>query len=230
MTQMEIKFGLQGKSLPADHGYPLYSAIKNSLQILENPLKNQILLISETSEDKSLPREVLISSISGNPNGNKVINLNQRFSSLTIRCPTEQVRAWYSLLQNQVLDVRGHLIRLVQPRLGLIQPSHSLKARLVIFKLESIDHAEVPKYFLESCQKSLERLEISAQVYIDSNDHGDLARRSLQIKHKHIVGYGVVVEGLSDEDSITLQSLGIGGRKHFGCGWFYPVKELGNEK
>ncbi|MFN5763400.1 MAG: type I-MYXAN CRISPR-associated protein Cas6/Cmx6, partial [Pseudanabaena sp.] len=49
-------------------------------------------------------------------------------------------------------------------------------------------------------------------------------------KHKHIVGYGVVVEGLSDEDSIKLQSIGMGGRKHFGCGWFYPVKELGNEE
>lgn len=230
MTLMEIKFGLHGKTLPADHGYALYSAIKNNLHILENPLKNQILQTSDKSDEKSLPLEVLISGISGHPNGNKVINLNHRFSRLAIRCPDEQMRAWYGILQNQVLDVRGHLIRLVQPRLGLIQPSDSLKARLVIFKLESIDHADVPKYFLESCQKSLERLEISAQVYIDSNENGDLARRSLQIKHKHIVGYGVVVEGLSDEDSIKLQSLGMGGRKHFGCGWFYPVKELENEE
>ncbi|MFN9060413.1 MAG: type I-MYXAN CRISPR-associated protein Cas6/Cmx6, partial [Pseudanabaena sp.] len=76
MTLMEIKFGLQGKTLPADHGYALYSAIKNNLQILEHPLKNKILQNSEKSEEKSLPLEVLISGISGNPNGNKVINLN----------------------------------------------------------------------------------------------------------------------------------------------------------
>jgi len=230
MTLIEIKFGLQGKTLPADHGYNLYSAIKNYLEISENPLKTEILQNSEMSGENSLPLEVLISSISGIPNGNKVINLNKRFSRLMLRCPNQQVRAWYNLLQNQVLDVRGHLIRLVQPRLGLIQPSQILKARLVVFQLKAIDHAEGPKHFLESCQKSLERLNISAQVYIDSNEHGDLARRSLKVKQKHIVGYGVVVEGLSDEDSIKLQSMGMGGRKHFGCGWFYPNKELGNEE
>ncbi|BAW98007.1 hypothetical protein NIES970_29700 (plasmid) [[Synechococcus] sp. NIES-970] len=39
------------------------------------------------------------------------------------------------------------------------------------------------------------------------------------------MGFGVTVEGLSDEDSIKLQCLGLGGRGHFGCGWFYPKKE-----
>ncbi len=227
---MEVKFGLQGKSLPADHGYALYSAIKYSLKVLDDPLTKVIFSNTEASNKKALSENVLISSISGIPNGKQKISINQRFSRLAIRCPEDQVRAWYKLLQNKVLDVRGHLIRLVQPRLSLIEPSNTLKARIVTFKLEAIDHGQMPKYFLESCRKALERLEISAQVSIDSNQCGDLARRSLKVKEKHIVGYGVVVEGLSDEDSIKLQSIGMGGRKHFGCGWFYPVKELGNEE
>jgi hypothetical protein len=36
----------------------------------------------------------------------------------------------------------------------------------------------------------------------------------------------VIIEGLNPDDSIKLQCLGIGGRKHFGCGWFYPTQEV----
>jgi CRISPR-associated protein Cas6 len=224
MTFIEIQFELQGKSLPADHGYSLYSAVKKNLLETENPLKQAILEAVPSSEEKKLPSDVLISTISGIPNGNKMITLTQS-SVLCLRCPASDVRPWYSLLQNQVLNLRGHLIRLIQPRLVLPQASPLLKSRLVTFKLEAIDHSEVPSYFLESCKKALDRLEIKAQVYIDSNEHGDLARRALKIKEKHVIGYGVVVEGLSDEDSIKLQCQGLGGRKHFGCGWFHPVKE-----
>ncbi len=96
---------------------------------------------------------------------------------------------------------------------------------MVTFKLETIAHAEVAYYFLESCKKGLERLEIDAQAAIDSTAEGNLARRTLQVKDKKILGYGVVVEGLSNEDSLKLQWHGLGGRQHFGCGWFYPTQE-----
>ncbi len=119
-------------------------------------------------------------------------------------------------------------MRLVQPRITLPEASDTLAARLVTFKLEAVDHAEVPRYFLESCQKGLERLEIRGKAFIPSDRHGDLARRTLQVKNKKIVGYGVVVEGLSPEDSLKLQWYGLGGRQHFGCGWFYPVQGAKN--
>jgi CRISPR-associated protein Cas6 len=207
---LEIQFALRGKTLPADHGYALYSAIKRTVL-----------------QEKDLPSEVLLSSVSGIPDQDGRIYLN-RSSRLRLRCSAEQSRHWYRLLQNQVLDIRGYLIRLVQPRLTLPQSSEILKARLVTFKLENIAHHDVPRYFLESCQKGLEKLDIKAQVFIDSNVNGDLARRSLKVRNKHIVGYGVVVEGLNEDDSIKLQCQGLGGRKHFGCGWFYPAKEVGN--
>lgn len=120
------------------------------------------------------------------------------------------------------------MIRLVQPRITLPEASDTLASRLVTFKLEAIDHADVPRYFLESCQKGLERLDIKGKVFIPSDHDGDLARRTLQIRSKKVVGYGVVVEGLSQEDSLKLQWYGLGGRQHFGCGWFYPAKEEAN--
>lgn len=214
MEYLEIFFDLRGKTLPSDHGYSLYSAIKGALKKIESNV---------SSAETTFPADVLLSSISGVPNQNGVIYLN-RYSRFRLRCPSDQVRHWYQL-QNQVLDIQGHLIRLVRPKLTLPQPSDTLKARLVTFKLETIDHGEVPRYFLESCKKGLEALEIKGQPFIDSNDHGNLARRIVTIKHKKVVGYGVVIEGLDPNDSIKLQCLGLGGRKHFGCGWFYPTKE-----
>lgn len=216
MNFLEIQFALRGetKTLPADHGYALYSAVK---QVVQKSKK-------QFSDSKQIPEEVRLCSISGVPNREGKIHLHRR-SRLRLRCPAEQVQVWYRLLQNQELNIRGHRVRLVQPRLTLPEPSETLKARLVTFKLNTIDHAEVPRYFLESCQKSLQRLEIKGQAFIDSNSDGDLARRALRIKEKKILGYGVVVEGLNDEDSLKLQWHGLGGRQHFGCGWFYPMRE-----
>lgn len=209
-----MQFELRGKTLPADHGYSLYSGIKQIWQ--------QSALIPELNEDIS--PEVLISSISGVGNKQGMIYLNRR-SRFRLRCPAEQAQVWYRVLQNQVLDLQGHLVRLIQPRLTVIQPASTLTSRLVVIKLEQWDNHTAPQYFLESCQKGLERLEIEGQPFIESLPDGDLARRSLRIKGKHIMGFGVTVEGLSDNDSIKLQCLGLGGRGHFGCGWFYPKKE-----
>jgi len=213
MNFIEIQFSLRGKTLPADHGYALYSAVKKALNEME-----------DKALPKDLPPAVHLCTIPGVPDRAGMIYLN-RGSRFRVRCPSEDMQVWYRFLQNQVFDIQGHLIRLVQPRITLPEPSETLASRLVTFKLKNIDHAEVPRYFLESCQTGLERLGIKGQAFIPSDPDGDLARRTLQIKDKAVLGFSVVVEGLSDEDSLKLQWHGLGGRKHFGCGWFYPPKE-----
>jgi CRISPR-associated protein Cas6 len=213
MNFLEIQFSLRGKTLPADHGYPVYSAVKKFLQDSE-----------DDSIPKDLPPEVRLCTVPGIPDRAGMIYLN-RGSKLRLRCPSEEVQTWYRLLQNQVLDIQGHLIRLVQPRITLPETSDKLMARLVTFKLSTIDHADVPRYFLESCQKGLDKLEIKGKAFIPSDADGNLARRTLQVKDKKILGYGVAIEGLSPDDSLKLQWYGLGGRQHFGCGWFYPTPE-----
>ncbi|MEO1671243.1 MAG: type I-MYXAN CRISPR-associated protein Cas6/Cmx6 [Cyanobacteria bacterium J06631_2] len=217
MNFLEIQFSLRGKTLPADHGYALYSALKEAV--------GQSQIITKSIELIDFPPEVILSSVPGIPDRQGTIYLN-RSSRLRLRCPAEQAQQWYRLFQNQVLDIRGHLIRLIQPRLCLLEPSETLKSRLVTFKLEKWNNQEAPAYFLESCQKSLKKLEIQGKAFIDSNTEGDLALRSLKVKGKNIMGFGVVVEGLNEQDSIKLQCCGLGGRKHFGCGWFYPSSEV----
>jgi CRISPR-associated protein Cas6 len=213
MNFLEIQFSLRGRTLPADHGYSIYSAVKRSLQALENE-----------STPKDLPPEVRLCTVSGVPDRAGMIYLN-RGSKLRLRCPAEEVQTWYRVLQNQVLDIQGHLIRLIQPRITLPETNDKLCSRLVTFKLSTIDDPELPRYFLESCQKGLDKLEIKGKAFITSDRDGNLARRTLQIKEKKVLGYGVAVEGLSPDDSLKLQWHGLGGRQHFGCGWFYPMQE-----
>lgn len=224
---LEIQFALRGKTLPADHGYALYSALKSAvLKNLEERAESSSALECSILENKTLPSEVLLSSIPGVPDRDGMIYLN-RASRFRLRCPVEQVQFWYKLLQQKdTFDIRGHLIRLIQPRLTLPEPSEVLKARIVTFRLKEWNTHEAPLHFLESCHKALDALEIQAKPFIDSNVDGDLAKRSLFIKDKHVLGFGVVVEGLKPEDSIKLQCYGLGGRKHFGCGWFYGAAEV----
>jgi CRISPR-associated protein Cas6 len=224
---LEVQFSLHGRTLPADHGYFLYSALKQLvLQNLEQNSDKKIgLNLPLEPTGKELSAGLLLSTISGIPDRDGMIYLN-RASRFRLRCSSVDVQYWYRLLQNQVLDIQGHLVRLIQPKLTLPQPSETLKARLVTFNLKEIDHQDVPRYFLESCQKALDKLDVKAQAFIDSNVEGDLARRTLKIKDKYVLGYGVVVEGLNEVDSLKLQCYGMGGRKHFGCGWFYAPKEV----
>lgn len=211
MSYLELEFQLRGKTLPADHGYSMYAAIKKAV-----------------FEGKELPEEVLLSTIAGVPDREGMIFLTPR-SRLRLRCPADQVSTWYRGLQNVVLDIRGHMVRVIQPRMSLPQASSTLRSRLVTFKLKDWNSHTIPQYFEESCQRALEALGICGQAHIDTGPDGNLALRSLQIRHKNILGFGVCVMGLSEGDSIALQCHGLGGRKHFGCGWFYPIKEKSDD-
>jgi CRISPR-associated protein Cas6 len=70
-------------------------------------------------------------------------------------------------------------------------------------------------------------MEITAKLDFPPEDRSRF-RRILTVKDKKIVGFSLVAHGLSDEDSIKLQSHGIGGRRSMGCGIFNPI--LSKEK
>ena len=54
---------------------------------------------------------------------------------------------------------------------------------------------------------------------------GEPRRRIVHIKGKKIVGYPLIVQGLTADESIRLQEQGLGGRTRIGCGFFVPYRE-----
>jgi len=94
-----------------------------------------------------------------------------------------------------------------------------------------------PEPFLDAARRQLDALEVSALPQLvqqpdveeanrsrKSGSHSQFLRRTIKIRDKEIVGFAVSIEGLSDEESLSLQENGIGGRRRFGCGIFVPVR------
>ncbi len=79
-----------------------------------------------------------------------------------------------------------------------------------------------PQLFLEAAQRQLNQRNITATLHLINRSKGEPIRRILTIKGKTLVGYGVKISALNEEDSISLQEKGIGGKHKMGCGVFTP--------
>jgi len=192
-----VQFPVQGQKLPADHGYLLYSAISG--------------LKPELHEAGWLAIEM----ISGMPFDKGLIAL-PRNAELRLRIPADKFGEVIALAGKR-LEIEGHTIRLGIPTARPLLPSAKLYSRIVTIR----GFMEVPE-FLEAANRQLNEMEITAKLDFPQEDRSRF-RRILTVKDKKIVGFSLVARGLSDEDSIKLQSHGIGGRRAMGCGIFNPI-------
>lgn len=208
-NQLEHQFAIMrfpvvmGDQLPADHGYALYSAISNHLPNIHN---------SEWSKQLS------IELISGTPLKNGKILLPKQGGSVSLRLPASCCGEVLALAGKR-LPIANDFIRLGIPNLQLIAPSPQLYSRIVIIK-----HSTEPEIFLKNAESQITKLKIKADLELPLDEQGRYRRRILRIHNKTIVGFSLLASNLSDEDSITLQACGLGGKRHMGCGIFNPVK------
>lgn len=198
---VELSFSITGQSLPADHGYGLYSAIAH--------------LAPQVHEQDGLS----ILTIAGIPDRQGKIFLTER-SHLRIRLPYECMPMVYHLAGKQ-LSIGSHSIRLGIPQIYMLRPADRLRARIVTIK----NHQE-PESFLEAARLQLEALGIVGDAIVPLDVEGNPDRKTIKIKTYSVVGFGLEVSGLSEEDSVKLQILGLGGKHRMGCGVFVPMKEV----
>lgn len=128
-------------------------------------------------------------------------------SVLHIRGPEEVIRplsgAWVTIYNNRALGL-GRMVE-VQP-----VPAPTLVSRMVIF-----EGAVDPSDFL---QKLASRVPIGASFTLNR-------RRTVVVKGRTFIGYGVRLEGLSPEQSLYVQEHGIGKFTSMGCGVFAPARD-----
>jgi CRISPR-associated protein Cas6 len=199
-STITVQFPIQGNKLPADHGYPVYAAISQ--------------IKPELHETKWLGIEL----ISGVPFDQGLIALPNRGANLRLRIPADKFGE-VMLLAGKQLDIDGYKLRLGIPTARPLLPSPTLYARIVTFK----NSLEVPR-FLETANRDLLEKGITATLEIPKEAHSR-HRRIITIKGKKIVGFSLIAHGLSDEDSLKLQSEGLGGRRSMGCGLFNPIRK-----
>jgi CRISPR-associated protein Cas6 len=203
MQIVELSYPILGSSLPADNGYPLYSAVSRHL-------------------GGHLPDGISLASVGGLVASSGRILVSRR-SQLRLRTPCETIGLLLGLAGAR-LNVGGHEILLGVPRVLPLDYSSTLKSRLVAIKGYT-----VPEIFLEAAERQLRRICSSGKVSIPTLSQGRRAglpqRRVLQIKDRTIVGFGVLVQDLEPEDCTSLLVYGLGGRRHMGCGIFVPVRD-----
>ena len=197
---VDLSFSVKGKSLPIDHSYGLFSALAHWEQELHH------------LEGMS------ITAITGIPTEQGMMQLTDR-SRLLIRLPVDKVPLVYPLA-GKSLTIGKHKIRFGIPQMDFLQPTQRLRSHLVVIK-----GYQEPESFLEAAQRQLEQLGIQGNLHIPSKADGVPKRKSIKVKRFTVVGFGLEVTRLSDEDSLTLQRKGIGGKHKMGCGVFVPVKE-----
>ncbi len=197
LPYVELCFNLTGENIPADHGYALYSAISHLCPELHN-------------------RDGLsIETIAGIPDRQGKIYLTEK-SRLRIRLPGDEVPAVYPLA-GKLLGIGNHHITLGIPQIFMLKPVGQLRSRITVIK-----GFEEPEPFLEAAQRQLQDLGIQATVAIPMNSEGQTDRKAIKIKGYTVVGFGLEVRDLCDDDSIKLQERGLGGKRRMGCGIFVP--------
>ena len=197
---LEANFPVQpGSLISSMHGYSLYSAIKRKIPWFGD-CKN-------TS----------IASIAGIKNEKGQIE-TQEFSRLCIRTPLSKASSLYGLA-GKTLSIGQGKISLKIPSIAPLTPKSTLKARIVLIHLFPREPNPSPDRFLAAATRQLQEREIKGKVSILLRQ-GALDRKVLIVKGKRNPGYGVQVTGLSEEDSLKLKTLGLGGRTKMGAGFF----------
>lgn len=205
---VDICFPIRANYLPSEHGYLLYSAVAN------------ILPFVHTAKDIS------INTLPGILLENHRIRVTDG-AKLRVRAPVERIPEIYPLAGKR-LRIGGETIFLRYPALEPLSSANALRARLVLIKPSQKPESGAinGEAFLELAQKGLQRLQIEGKVELEMESLGGSvvpSRRVLQIKDVTLPGFGVIVRNLSEQDSLTLQINGLGGRKKMGCGFFRPI-------
>ena len=133
-------------------------------------------------------------------------------SCLAIRLKPEEITPYINL-SGKILDLKGHKLLVGVPLTRAVVPQGAVYAHFVTTR-----NGQDPVRFLSEIRKQMAALPIQGSVILKK-------RKTMEIHEKQVVGYETIVEGLSDEDSIRLQTSGIGGRRKMGCGFFVPMEK-----
>lgn len=192
---IDLSFSLQSSSpIWSDHGFSLFGAISR--------------VLPEAHEANG----VGILPIAGSQIGQRKIQIDAR-SRLTLRISSSDIARWIPLAGKK-LEVDGALLQVGVPEVRSLVPTTAIRSRLVTTK-NGQDQAR----FEAEIRRQIEALGVSPEAIVSI-----IKRRTIRIHSKEVVGYEIVIEGLSFDDSLAIQTHGLGGRRHMGCGVFVAVR------
>ncbi len=193
--QLDLEFPVFSSSaIAVDHGYHLYAGLSRALSTVH----------SENG--------IAVHPIRGRQIGDRMLQL-MPWSTVRIRTPEDRIGDLVGLAGKSI-HIGDRQVRLGVPKVQGLDPATAVRSRLVTIK--GFLDAEL---FAQAVRRQLDSLEISERVILTIGK-----RRTLRVRDKEVVGFEVILEGLTAEESILLQEQGLGGRRHMGCGVFLAAK------
>lgn len=194
MNTIDLSFPIFSQtSLPVDHGYLLYAALCRVL-----PEMHEV-------------NEIAVHPMRGQQTGNRQMQLTDA-SRLIFRTVTDRIPSLIQLTGKEI-KITDRTVRIGVPHVEGLVPAPSLRSRLVTTK-----NGADPDRFNVELRRQLVAMKVSEKAILTVAN-----RRTLRIKDKEIVGHEVILEGLTAEESLVVQEIGLGGRRHMGCGVFVPL-------
>ncbi|MBD2076999.1 type I-MYXAN CRISPR-associated protein Cas6/Cmx6 [Phormidium sp. FACHB-592] len=203
-TYVDLVFGVTGQEINREHGYQLYAALSSY-----KPLLHYLEGIS-------------IQLINGSPIQKNIIRLTKQ-SRLRMRLPNDQISNFYSLA-GKVFSIGSQEIRLGIPQIHPLEAAQNLYSPIVVIR-----GYQEPSSFLEAAYRQLQKLDIEARINLLTNSNSEPSRRTMRVKQFTLIGFGLEVTNLCEQDSLLLQVHGLGGKQKMGCGFFTPqLNTIGN--
>lgn len=186
---------ISGKEIDTDHSESLYGAISAIAPAIHQ--QDQIA-ISRIFGERALGKRLRLS----------------RKSYFFVQCDASQIPMVLPLA-GKAVQLRNDHIRFGVPQLMMIRPAGTLFCRLFVMR-NAIDEEKA----VSNLRSKLLDLLGEESAHLDITP---LRRRIVRIHGKKITGFGIRIAGLTDEQSVIVQSQPLSGRRKYGCGLFVPA-------
>ena len=199
---VDVAYEISCRSLPVDHAYALFAALTQALPWVEG--------------------EAGIHPIHGADSGNgwmrperpdDLLYLSHR-TRMVLRVPQHRV-AEAQCLSGQALDIAGHAMKVGRATIRPLSTHTTLFSRYI-----AADAALAENAFLERMHADLAAMDVRPKKMLCGIE------RVIATPSTAIHTRSLMVTEMTVEQSLRLQSRGLGALHHLGCGLFMPHKDI----
>ena len=149
---------------------------------------------------------IKLAPIRGFYTGNGLLKIEPE-SKLVLRLPADEIQNVLSLA-GKTLNIATFKFHVGLPNARAIVPSDIIYSHFVTTR-----NGDSEERFIAEITRQMGELERPCKITI-------VARKTISIHNKQIVGYSTEIRGLSPADSVRIQGSGLGGRHKMTCGFF----------
>ncbi len=201
---VDMAFAIRCRQLPVDHAYSLSIAIMAHLPWIKEEVGAGIHSIHVAASGNGWVRPI---------HGDNLLFPSRR-TKLSIRVPVER-EADARVLSGKLLEVDGHELVIGDARIRPLSTLTTLFSRHMV-----VDETEAEEEFLDRAAENLEEMGVRPQKMLCGIEN------TINTPDRLLKTRSLMLADLRLEESAALQTQGMGGHRHLGCGLFIPHRGI----